>query len=368
MQLFDTVCLDGTRTTSDGYLVADAKIARTGVQVYLGRELGRPELGSVRVWRPEDEVFSADAMASFAHRPVTNDHPPELVTAENWKRYARGQTGGEIVRDGGFLRVPLMLADASAIAAVQGGKRELSAGYTCDIEFIAGMTPSGDEYDAIQRNVRGNHLAVVRRGRAGAECRIGDQSEHEDTPDMRTILIDGLSVETNDDGATALEQLRTRLSDAMSKADAAQVRVDAKDGEIAAMAATHTSALAALRAQIPTAAVLDAAIVARLGVVDAARKILGAAFDATGKTDAEIRRATVAARLGEAKLEGRSDDYVQAAFDTLTALPAQAHGVGDPLRDAIRSGKSTAQDASPSSAYEEYCAELRDAHKSNHNE
>src|SRR5690606_31354603 len=114
MQLFDTVTLDGLRRTQDGYLVADAKVARTGIQIYTGREVdpenkhGLRDKATVRVYRPEEEVFAQDAMHSFAYRPVTDDHPTEMVTADNWKALAVGQTGGEVARDGEFVRVPLV--------------------------------------------------------------------------------------------------------------------------------------------------------------------------------------------------------------------------------------------------------------------
>jgi hypothetical protein len=108
MQFTDAVTIKGTRLRDDGYLVVDARVARTGIQRYLGSEVGRPDLAVVDVYRPEAEVFSADAMASFAHRPVTDDHPKGAVTADNWKQLSVGQTDGEIKRDGDFLRIPLM--------------------------------------------------------------------------------------------------------------------------------------------------------------------------------------------------------------------------------------------------------------------
>ena len=82
MQFTDAVTVAGTRRRDDGYLVADARIARTGIQTYLGSEVGKPDMSTVRVYRPGSEVFSDDTMKSAAHRPVTNDHPPELVSSE----------------------------------------------------------------------------------------------------------------------------------------------------------------------------------------------------------------------------------------------------------------------------------------------
>ena len=68
MMLFDTVDATGARLTQDGYLVAEANVARTGIQLYSAAELGMDgEPGKVvRVYRPPDEVFNKDAMASYA--------------------------------------------------------------------------------------------------------------------------------------------------------------------------------------------------------------------------------------------------------------------------------------------------------------
>jgi hypothetical protein len=150
MNFTDIVTVAGTRRTGDGYLVADARVARTGIQNYLGVEIGRPEMQTVRVYRPGTEVFSEDTLKSAAHRPVTNEHPPEMVTSENWRTYSVGQTGDEIAGEGIFIRVPLMVSDEAAIRDIESGKQELSAGYVCDLDFTAGMTSAGEAYDAVQ--------------------------------------------------------------------------------------------------------------------------------------------------------------------------------------------------------------------------
>jgi hypothetical protein len=193
MQLRDIVALDGVRRTGDGYLVASARIARTGIQIYSGDEVGKPALSRVRVYRPEAEVFHRDALHSMAHRPITLDHPREAVTADNWRGLAVGQTGDEVARDGDFVRVPLVLMDAEAIRAIEAGKRELSLGYTVDLKWEPGKTPAGEVYDAIQTAIRANHLAVVTAARGGPELRIGDDGEDDmaDAIKTRTVMVDG---------------------------------------------------------------------------------------------------------------------------------------------------------------------------------
>src|SRR5882757_7558893 len=107
MLMSDTLVLDSVRRTKDGYLAANARVARVGIQKYKGHELGRPELGDVLVYRPAEEVFHKDALHSMAHRPVTLTHPPEVVDAKNWKKYAKGHTGDEVLRDGDHVRIPM---------------------------------------------------------------------------------------------------------------------------------------------------------------------------------------------------------------------------------------------------------------------
>lgn len=175
MFLSDKLMIDERRRTKDGYAVLTAKVARAGnIQLYTGAEVGKPEKPFVRVYRPADEVFSADTMNSFAHKPVTFGHPDQHVTADNWHGIAKGWTDGEVVREGEFVRVSMLLADATAIKAVEDGTRELSMGYDCTLDWTPGTAPSGEAYDAIQRSIRSNHVAIVTAARGGPELRIGD--------------------------------------------------------------------------------------------------------------------------------------------------------------------------------------------------
>lgn len=333
MQLFDAVTLGDARITGDGYLVCDARIARTGIQIYAGREVGKPEMDKVRVYRPAEEVFHQDALASFAHKPVTIDHPSEAVSASNWKKYAVGLTGDIIAKDGGFVRVPMTLMDGAAIDTVKAGKRELSCGYTCDLKWEAGKTADGEEYDAIQTNIRGNHLAIVGAGRAGSGCRIGDDNNGK--PTMQKITLDGITVEVSDTAAQVIAKVQQQLHDANSKilqmtADHATV-LKAKDTELGAKDAE----IEKLKGQVVTGDKLDALIAERSSVIDAARQIVGDSLDFKGKSPAEIRRATVAAKLGDAKVKDKSDDYVAALFDGMTGDDKVT--TRDPVRSAYMS-------------------------------
>ncbi|WP_420466952.1 DUF2213 domain-containing protein [Panacagrimonas sp.] len=374
MMLYDAVTTTGVRRTADGYLVADVRVARTGIQEYAGAELG-VDKPIVRVYRPEESVFAADAMRSYAYRPMTNDHPRELVTADNWKKYSTGQTGGDVVRDGEFVRVPLVMMDAAAVKDFESGKRELSMGYTAEIVFGDGVTPQGEAYDAIQTNLKMNHLALVDAARGGNALRIGDwrasnaqdhgadkpppmeKSEMSDTK-TRTILVDGLSVETTDAGAQAIAKLQGQIKDAQSASDALVTdhakAIAAKDADLAKKDAEIDS----LKGKVLSDAELDKRVKVRADLIATAKAIADA--DYTGKSDADIRKAVVVAKFGDGMAD-KPEAYIAARFDIL-AEDAKA----DPVRKVLMKG---ADGKKPDdNGYSAYVADISNSWKPNQKE
>jgi hypothetical protein len=372
MQFTDASVVAGTRRRDDGYLVADVRIARTGIQQYHGSEVGRPDLGVVNVYRPGEEVFSQDTLKSAAHRPVTNDHPADLVDSTNWKQHAVGQTGDEVTGEGIYLRVPLMVSDEATIKAIEGGKREVSAGYVCALDWTPGTTADGQDFDAVQRNIRLNHVAIVARGRAGSEVRIGDgaapwgasplpPTADERKPHMadtlRTVMVDGLSVSVTDQGAQAIEKLtadretaRKALSDA--QADHAKA-LAAKDTEIGTLKADLKKAQDA----VPQPGDIDKLVADRATLV-ATVKAIDAKIAVDGKSDVELRRAAVAAKLGDEMVKDASDAEVAGMFKAVArdAKPA------DPFRATVQGGLKQADGADAARAL--MVANLSDAWRS----
>ena len=162
--------------THDGFLICrNVPIARTGDQDYLGSEIGLDgtEAGKVlAVHRSPEEVFSQATMASFEGKPVTNDHPPGIIGPDDVRLYEMGHA--ENVRRGAgewadYILADLHIHDRELIDAIQGGKREVSCGYEC--EYV----PNKDGTYS-QKNIRGNHIAVVDRGRAGKRAAILDSN------------------------------------------------------------------------------------------------------------------------------------------------------------------------------------------------
>lgn len=163
--------------TGEGFLICrNVPISRTGDQEYMGWEIGIPGAGGgqiVTVHRPPEEVFSTAALASFEGKPVTNDHPPVLIGPDDVKTYEMGHAQNVRRGDGEweeYTLADLHIHDRELIDAVQSGKREISCGYEC--EYV----PNGDG-TYTQRNIRGNHVAVVERGRAGKRAAILDSDK-----------------------------------------------------------------------------------------------------------------------------------------------------------------------------------------------
>lgn len=151
----------------DGTIRADAHLTRCGVFNYL-----QPDGTVRRELRLPEEVFNQDALSSFSGVPVTNDHPPEMVTADNAKKYTVGAIQGDVCRDDDHVRGRVAVYDGDTINDMRSGKTQVSLGYVCDLEEKGGTHPEYGPYDAIQRNIRGNHLAIVDTARAGSSARV----------------------------------------------------------------------------------------------------------------------------------------------------------------------------------------------------
>lgn len=219
--------------TPEGFLVChDVPIARTGTQLYSDAEVpieGAPD-GIVRVERLPEEVFRPETLASFEGKPVTVEHPDDFVTPDNWSRvavgYAQNVRRGEGIDDD-LILADLVITDAGAIAYVNEKLPEVSAGYSAEYE----QTGPGR---GVQRQIVGNHVALVDNGRAGPRCAIQDHQPKE--PDMKT----------KDSKPSAVKTLASRLR-AFFDSELEKMEKDSdEDGAIEARIARIEAALAKL--------------------------------------------------------------------------------------------------------------------------
>jgi hypothetical protein len=321
---------------ADGSLLVEGVLTRTGVFTYRDSQ-GKER----REYRPPDEVFKADSLDSFHLVPLTDDHPPELITAANAKRYAVGAVGAPR-RDGHQMIAPLAVFDAATVAKVEGGKHELSNGYYADVVDEPGVSPEGERYDAVQRGICGNHVAIVDVARAGREARIrmdgaavmvtdtlarearADQGER-----MAKYKIDGVDFEVSEQAAQALAR-----QDGKYSADLEIVRVRADKLE-AERDAHKERADKAEKAVTDAAAAQPEQVRARVALETKAGAVLGPETKLDGMADREIRVAVIKKVCNVDVAAEKSDDYVSARYDAAVEQAERAAGALGAARGAV---------------------------------
>ena len=323
VQRYDKSRLSSVKRLDNGYLIAPGNITRTGVFVY-----SDGDGGTVRELRLPEEVFSDQAMESFGLSPLTNDHPTEALTSGNTGNFQVG-TVTNIHKDDTHVASTIQITDDKAIQDVESGKQELSCGYSAKLEYVDGITknipgiPDGLKYDAIQRNIRGNHVAIVDAGRAGPSAALRLDSinaaieplttgaERQEI-DLMQIKIDNLDIEVTESAAHAVQSAITkrdkRLEDAEKwskevKADLAKEKARADKAEEDLVEAKKID--------------VDKLVKDRLELERSADKVLGNEYVASGKTDAEIMADVVIKTAPQAaeKLDGCESAYLQARYD-----------------------------------------------------
>lgn len=348
MQFTDRMMTDGVlRKTDDGHVV-QARVARGGnVQDYLGAELGSDK-PIVRVYRPADAVFAKDAIATYARKPITIGHPAGGVTDATWKDLAVGEIDRDVMRDGEFVSVPLLFRDAAAVALMQdaAGPKELSMGYTAQIDMQDGVTPDGQPFDAIMSDFKMNHVAVVPRARGGADLRIGDSAatwglspitvadkkEVIMTDTLQTVVLGDQAAQVALADAPKIEAFKAAQAKALTDAETRHAtEIAAKDAEIAKANAAKDAA----EAKVLSDAAIDKRVADRADLIAKAATI-AADVNTAGLSDAAIRKAVVVAKLGDAMAD-KSEAYLDARFDILAEDAAKS----DPVADAIKGTKPT---------------------------
>jgi len=208
--------------TPEGFLFCeDVPIKRVG-EMYYGPGETPIKVGSdgiARVTRDAQALFEDTAIASYSGKPVVNDHPDTDVTPANWKKLAVGTVLNprQGVGDAHDVMVAdLLITDKDAIRDVLDGKREVSAGYEADYEQTG-------EGTGRQTHIIGNHVALVKKGRCGPRCSIGDHS---------TTTLKGNHMGTQ-------TKPRRKISDSV----AAIVRKTFRDAEEAALAQLGNSGM-----------------------------------------------------------------------------------------------------------------------------
>lgn len=356
-----------------GYLrVKDVPITCSGVRKYsLDGKI-------TNVAKVPDEIFSPITVASANNKPITDDHPQTnghtlLVNRENSHIYQKGWTGDNAHVANGKLYNDLIISDSNLIDEIRHGKQELSIGFEYNLDATKGKL-DGVAYDAKQRNIRINHVAVVQKGRAGHGVSFtADAIEDLDANnEKKGNQMDFTSVHTKDggnirvavedadkltkiigdadDSRSQLEKLkaeRDKLNKQIAdlenenkktKQDAADSKKKADESKAEADSALEKNK--ELKSKLEGDA-FEQKIADTLAFRAKAKKIVGDSYDFTGKSEREVQEDALHTKYKNKDFSAESDDYVRGYYENMFNTDA----------GQVAYGRSAEQDSEEESAY-----------------
>jgi hypothetical protein len=320
----DTLDSTNVKFTPEGFMNVNAILARTGIQSYsTDEDILKPLLSElpahlrnpgkiVRMLRPDTEVFSTDSLASIAFKPVTNNHPPNNISAKDAKNYIIG-IAKEAMQESDYVKGELTIYDQKTIDDIKGGKKQISLGYSSDWEMKEGIDSKFGPYDGIMKNIRANHIAIVANGRAGNNVKILDKKG---SLKMAERSIGNVKLEIADDKVGVIDALvldaekaKKDLVDATAANVELQKKIDALTGEKDALNAKIKDSIANDK--------LDSAVKERIKLIENSLR-LHPKLVTDEMNNLDIKKEIVLERT-KIDCKDKSIDYVNAAYDALVA-------------------------------------------------
>jgi hypothetical protein len=338
------------QTLSDGTLKVVGQLTRPGIFSYRN-----PDGSERKEYRPAEEVFKKSALDTFAGLSLTVNHPPtRLVSPDTWKNVAIGHVGDHVREDAGHVVADLYIKDAGAIARINKGElRHISCGYKVDFDATPGTTPDGVRHDGVQRNMRGNHVALLagEMPRGGQECVLRLDSAGDEITGSNSFALNS---------HVELEALKAKVT--VLESELAKARTDA--AEVTALTAKLAQAEKDLAVAIAQNSPerLDALVEERTAIIATAK---GAGVETAGKSTLAIKRAIVAKKTPE--LATRVDAFGAEAVDAILAVystqphPTMAAAVSVVAADVARADATVDPNAIPKQA-DLYAASVKASH------
>ncbi len=157
-----------------------SNITKESVDPYRGHEIPRAKAFGL----DPDKIYmgyrSGEELKKAAHTfnglPIMREH--HVDSAENPQREHRvGSIGTDCAYNAPYLQAGVTITDGEAIRKIESGERmEFSAGYFYEPVFEKGEF-EGKAYDFIMTEIKGNHVALVETGRAGADVCVADSKK-----------------------------------------------------------------------------------------------------------------------------------------------------------------------------------------------
>ena len=297
VQRYDNYAIQAIKT-DEGFVRDAPIIGRTGILEYRNVD------GSIRrEYRPPQEAFNVDSLASIRGKPITLGHHG-LVSSAN---YRETKPVGTVIsdgrQDGNNIRADVV------IYSLDTDDRELSCGYQTDLDETPGVTEDGEHYDAIQRNIRYNHLAIVPRGRAG-NARLnmdGEQIIDMEVKEMSKIKLDGIEYDVPAEVESAIKGMTEKADEQKKAFDELSAKFDSAQAEIEKLKAEAEKQKADFKAKF------DEAVATTIELRTIAQK--HGIEKADEMSNDEIKKAVVSKVHPKLNLDGKSAEYIAVAFD-----------------------------------------------------
>ena len=292
-----------------GFIRDTPVLTRTGVFVYW-----LPDGTKRREYRPPDEVFKVDSLSAFKGIPITDEHHGR-ITGNNAQGVVIGSVLSDGRQDGNNLIADVVIHNTTPI---EQGKKELSVGYEVELDMTSGITEDGEPYDAIQRNIKPNHLAIVVKGRAGnarlnmdAADAVEYQKEDDavTTENLTEIRLDsGISYKAAPEVVVEYNKLKQDVAQAVAEKDKEAARADTAEAKVKELEANQEKLKQDAFTQAKKRLELEAVAKSHNVEIKA------------GSTDRQLQEAVIKSVRGDGiDLNGRSDGYIEAAFDMAVA-------------------------------------------------
>lgn len=342
---YDRMQVVDSQVDDQGFLnITACPIAKPGVFPY------RTSDGTVKMEaKLPDEIFSPETIASANGKPITNEHPTEKVDSNNFKKYAVGMTHQDATSDGKHLKVSMTVADKKMLDDIKQGKRELSIGFTEDDDNVPGAL-DGNKYDSAQRNIRINHIAIVKAGRAGHDVNLfGDSAENiienGGTYKMeKTLVLDDAGSITLDAGMAdkVTDQIKkykaqikeandnkAKLEAALKAAEDAQAKAEgnataAKSEASTAKAEADSAKKETEKVKKDAADSIEEAVNQRVELMGSAKKLLGDSADFKGKSNRDIKIEAIKKLTPDFVEDGKDDSYIDTYYDAMSKFTSDA--------------------------------------------
>jgi len=315
-----------------GFLHAKARVTRSGVFDYYAED---GDL--IREYRSPEEVFNKESIQSLRLKPITDDHPEEMVTVDNIKNFQIGTVGEDIKKDGDFLDANIIITDKEMVEMIVNRKKmnlpiELSLGYSCDVLPDMGIHDKDGWYTHKQHKIKYNHLSIVDKGRAGRGVKILDKLNNNKkefdmaekvqftrkSVNLDSFKIDAITKVINEDSLELANTLSSKLDEAVDVITTLNKDKDELQGKFDQANET----IASLKEKVDTLSDANSPEVSsmlkvRSDIENTAKELK---VDYDGKDIKTIKCDCIIAISKNADMKDKTDDYINARFDAIVEI------------------------------------------------